>query len=390
VTTVMGKAYQMKSDYDVAIVGAGPAGAMAAMTLAQSGLRTILIEKHELPRKKVCAGGLVKRAASILPEDMDYPVESVCNILEFRVHGTEVSAKTQYDSLAQTVNRSQFDNALVKYAILKGALLKQKCVVKELITQPVHVDLVVESGDTLSASYVVVAEGANARLSESIFGKQPCLVPAIEADVYARSEVLSKYKDKMVFDLDVIEGGYGWVFYKGDHLSVGLGVVNGEKKNLQQSFSEYVLSLGFNQEDKICNKKGALIPVRKREGPYMKGRIMLVGDAAGFADPISAEGLSYALISGRSAAESIIEYFDSPENVSRGYIDKIQINILDELNAAERLVGLVYRFKSIRNLLFRLRGERLANGVAKILSGERRMADITSISKFIKIIFKRK
>ena len=73
-------------DFDVAIIGSGPAGGMAAIQCAKAGLKVALFEKEELPRRKVCAGGLVKRAIDLLPEDLSYPIESVCDIVELQLH----------------------------------------------------------------------------------------------------------------------------------------------------------------------------------------------------------------------------------------------------------------------------------------------------------------
>ena len=103
-------------DFDVVIIGSGPAGGMAAIQCAEAGLKIALFEKESLPRRKVCAGGVVMRAINLLPNDLDYPIESICNNIELRVLDSGKSFQDYRENLVTMVDRANFDYALVKHA----------------------------------------------------------------------------------------------------------------------------------------------------------------------------------------------------------------------------------------------------------------------------------
>ena len=121
-----------------------------------------------------------------------------------------------------------------------------------------------------------------------------------------------------------------------------------------------------------------MIPVKARQGSLVKNRLIVVGDAAGFADPVSAEGISSALQSGKSAGEAIVEAHQKPAEVARLYHTKIQQAVINELQAAQRLQTFFYRFPRLRNFLLRWQGPRMQRGIADVMVGKRSFASITS------------
>ncbi len=377
----------MNTDYHVAIIGSGPAGATAAMTLAEAGIKTLLLEKESLPRRKVCAGGLVKRAAMLLPDDLEYPIESICETFESRVFGTDIRMSAQRKELIRMVDRRKFDHALVKHAVNKGTVLREQSTVTQVMPRTDHV--LIELGEEqLTARYLILAEGAKSRITNRFWGRQPAPYPALEADIYPPKAKLEELQGKAIFDLDAIEMGYGWVFAREDHLSVGLVTYQDKKLDLHGAFHHYLQSYGLLEGCEVKNKKGFIIPVKQRPGPFMKQRMIIVGDAAGFADPISAEGLSYAIGSGKYAAQAIIEGNDNPEQIGKLYQQKIEDPILKELKAAERFINITYRFKKLRNMAMKWQGKRFQRGMAGVIEGRYRFAEITSPLKMVYHLFR--
>ena len=129
------------TDFDVAIIGSGPAGGMAAIQCAKAGLKVALFEKEKLPRRKVCAGGIVKRAIDLLPDDLEYPVESLCNTVVLQLHKPDKSYIEKRESLVTMVSRVDFDYALVKHAHSCGARIFDNTPVTNVGPHENHVEI---------------------------------------------------------------------------------------------------------------------------------------------------------------------------------------------------------------------------------------------------------
>ena len=108
--------------------------------------------------------------------------------------------------------------------------------------------------------------------------------------------------------------------------------------NLNERFGPYLRFLGITSTLRM-ERHGALIPVTTRSGPFALGRIILTGDAAGFVDPVTCEGITFAIQSGQIAARSLIGGNMRAEAVSFAYDNEIAVKILPEINAAKRLAA---------------------------------------------------
>lgn len=369
---------------DVVIVGAGPAGACAAAHLAEAGRSVLIVEKAHLPRRKVCAGGLVRRAYQHLPQGLDFPVQAVCDRLESRVQGSGIHLVEREADLIKMVDRHHFDHALVQHAVCLGAELWQGTSAHAVEHDAQGATLDTSAG-RVQADYVVLAEGANSQIANQIWGHQPRNIPALEIDVYASPDVLAAYQGRAIFDLAAIAEGYGWIFYKGDHLSVGVTSYRQGKVDVRGALQAYLSLNGLDQPDQQRNRRGFVIPVRPRQD-LVRQRVILVGDTAGLADPISAEGLSYAIISGRAAAQAIAQHADHPQRVAARYLELIRAPILDELASARRLALLLYRLPWLRNLLLRRLGPHCQKAMRLVISGQRRFADLASFRRIARYL----
>jgi flavin-dependent dehydrogenase len=125
-------------------------------------------------------------------------------------------------------------------------------------------------------------------------------------------------------------------------------------------------------------RHGSLIPVTARSAPFAVGRILLAGDAAGFVDPVTCEGITFAIQSGQIAARSLIGGNLRAEEVGGAYDAEIAAKILPELTAARRLATLLYDHPTLRAIIVRLYGRRLCEAVTDIMTGDRTYRQIIS------------
>jgi len=374
--------------FDAIIIGAGPAGAMAAIEIAKQGRSVAILEKLILPRRKVCAGGLVKRAVKLIPNEIKYPIEQQCHTIIMKAKQPNMQFVEKQENLLTMVCRSAFDEALIKHAKGLGVQVWDDTNILNITPTQHNISLQSNHGMFLS-QYLVFAEGAVSKLSNQFWKDDRVLLPSLELDIYPSDKQLKKHQSAM-FDFSVIRGGYAWVFPKGDHLSIGLGVMNKTcKPQLQLALNGYLQTLGLADE-KVVNRKGFIIPLSPRSEPLVQGRMLLVGDTAGLADPITAEGLTYAIQSGLGAGKAISQAFNHPQKVADIYLTQTIQPILNELRIARLLAKIVYHPNTmLRNMLFKHYGNRLCAGMAGLISGTRDYASSLEKHPFLKKIIKR-
>lgn len=356
---------------DVAIVGAGPAGSTAARLLAEGGARVALIEKAALPRYKTCGGGVLGRAYRRLPEAARGAVEREFRTiaLNFLDGGPSLSA-TRPEPLVSMTMRPELDHRLALAARDAGAVLVESCPIRRITERADGVTL---ESDTHSfhARFVIGADGIHSIIAKAGgWSDLPHLAPALEWEVTVAPGDFARIQNDARFDFDVIESGYAWVFPKHDHLSVGILSVTPRYRDLQKRLEEYMARLALGEILKI-ERHGWLIPLAPRREPLARGRILLVGDAAGLVDPITAEGISNSLLSGQLAASALLDTRLDPASAARRYLSLLRPAILDELRAARLLARFLYHHPRLRRWAFRRHGQRLADFVADIAMGDR-------------------
>jgi geranylgeranyl reductase family protein len=357
--------------YDVAIVGAGPAGSTAARLLAEGGARVALIDKAALPRYKTCGGGVLGRAYRRLPDIAHCAVEREFRTiaLNFLDGGPTLSA-TRKEPLVHMTMRPELDHRLALAARDAGAELVESCPIR-CITE--HADGVTLESDThhFHARFVIGADGIHSVVAKAGgWSDLPHLAPALEWEVTVAPEDFARIQGDARFDFDVIESGYAWVFPKHDHLSIGILSVTPRYRDLQKRLEEYMSRLALGDIVKI-DRHGWLIPFAPRREPLARGRILLVGDAAGLVDPITAEGISNSLLSGQLAATALLESQFDPNAAADRYLSLLRPAVLNELRAARLLARFLYKHPGLRRWAFRRHGQRLVDFVADIAAGDR-------------------
>ena len=361
----------MPSIYDVVVIGAGPAGSTAATELAQAGLKVLLIDKAKLPRDKVCGGGLVLKAFDLLPKEAQNVVERFCTTvdLHFASSGLTFSVTRPYPIITM-VERKKLDSALIEHACSKGVHFTDKtsCIsIKEADNKGKHVKLLTSFGK-IKAHFVVASDGALGKIGRLLnLPEERILIHALETriEISKVNEALENAR----FDFDACPSGYGWVFPKKDHFSVGiLSHIKGLR--LKQYLRQYLQKLKFSL-DSVNHAKGALIPVSPRRKFAYWNRILFAGDALGWVDPIVAEGISGAIISGKLASKAIIESCLGPEKVQKSYIKGIQKHLFSNFSFSSFLANVVYHHPLFRDLCFKLYGQEISEVLTDIISGKK-------------------
>jgi geranylgeranyl reductase family protein len=363
---------------DVIIVGSGPAGSAAAYTLASNNLKVILLEKTSLPRYKTCGGGLTYRAIKLLPIDIKEIIDKNCNVIQVNDFGAGFyyTVKRDIPIVAMTM-RQDLDYFLLSSAKDAGVNVFENCKVRDLIIHRDKIELMT-SLNRFYTKFVIAADGAASTIAKKAGWKETrSLIPALEYEVYVSEEEYETHSKFPRFDFGVITGGYGWVFPKKEHLSIGVASLIGKKVNLNKTIKNYLDFLKINQSGKV-EKHGSIIPVSPRKDTFAKDGILLTGDAAGLADTLTAEGISYAIQSGQIAAKAIIEEKLNTEAVSRRYNKEISNQILPELRAGKILSSLVYYHPKLRAIILRTYGNKLSEIMADVVMGKRRYSELLS------------
>jgi flavin-dependent dehydrogenase len=159
---------------------------------------------------------------------------------------------------------------------------------------------------------------------------------AIESEVTVPQEKLAEWKSQIRIDLGYIPGGYAWVFPKRDHLSVGVGCQASKARELRPRHQKFLDSLGLGSYT-ITRSSSQLIPTRTRGRLVWQNEALLLGDAAGLADPLTGEGIHNAIKSAQLAAPAIERRLLDGKEGLRDYQEAVDSEIISELRLAHTL-----------------------------------------------------
>lgn len=377
--------------HDIAVIGAGPAGCSAALVLARGGLDVVLIEKATLPRYKTCGGALIGRAYGLLPDSVSKAVEREYKSVElnFLTEGMHFMTTRQEPIILMTM-RADLDHVLATEAQRAGAHLIEGCGLHRISPSRDFVDLQTLKG-TMRVKFVVAADGANSFVArEAGWGESHNLVPALEYEVFVDDPDFVRLSPTARFDFDVIAHGYAWVFPKRAHISMGILSMRRGRVNLQSALERYFQLLEITSVRKV-ERHGYVIPIGPRRGPLAKGRILLTGDAAGLVDPVTAEGITYAIQSGRLAGLTLIECFSKAPEVAQSYQSRLEEAILPDLRAGRFLARLMYDHPRLRRWAFKMHGQALSEVVTDVVMGKRTYAGtLKQPSNYLKLFRSRR
>lgn len=377
----------MSLTYDVIVVGSGPAGSITAWRLARAGVRVAVVEKAALPRYKTCGGGIIGRTRQALPIDVRHVIEQDCHAAQLHVGSKGVSFTTRRSlPIVSMTMRDQFDYALLSAAQAGGAVVYQRCLVEDVVYHGDCVTVSTSRGET-KAKFLVAADGALSRVARKVgMVDGRVLIPALEYEVTIPQERLDRFCGVARFDFGILPHGYAWAFPKRRHLSIGVLSMVQREGELKRAIMQYLDLLGCRDMTQI-ERHGFVIPIRPRKGPLMKHRVLLVGDAAGFADPVTGEGISFAVRSGQLAAQSLVDGNLEENAVQEQYTRSVAESLMPELRAGRLLARLLYDFPRLRSWAFLQQGQRLSEAVTDVMAGTRTYCDLTGLPQaFVRLL----
>lgn len=300
--------------HDVVVVGAGPGGSAAAHFLSASGLDVLLVDRAEFPRDKTCGDGLTPRALrvletmGVLPEvrSQAFPIRAYEVVApNRRTTAAPIAGKHQ----ALVVPRVTLDEIVLRRAIASGATFQAGTNVSRVEPTATGARAVTDDGQTADGRIVLVATGAasGALTRSGILPRQP------KAMLAARAYFEDLPQDvpntfQLRFD-NVPSPGYGWIFPTSARAAnVGVGFFPRKRSGTAvQAFHHFVDGLaplkGAQQAGPV---KGYPIRVDFLRAPTFAQNVLLVGEAAGLVNPLTGEGIDYALESGEIAAAHVV------------------------------------------------------------------------------------
>jgi len=324
----------MSYDCDILIAGAGPAGCAAAYDLALAGRRVLLLDRRTFPRPKACACGLTRKTLAALRYSVEPVIERVCReiVLQPADQTGSLRIHTRAPICAMAV-RERFDAFCLQQTLAAGAIFKKIDSILALreLADHIEVDIATAAGsETLTAPVLIGADGSNGQ-TRRLADPQDSHGEAVSSpahDWYQKGFALEATVSyaalpahlpagiaahDLIFDFAPLPGGYGWLFPKGDHINIGVGVF------APQHSGEANLKLVTRDllSHYIHAKLGIDLPLHDTPitGQHLgmgghtytpRGRVLLTGDAAGLVDPLTGEGIHSAIVSGQAAAAAIL------------------------------------------------------------------------------------
>ncbi len=370
----------MAQEYQTIIIGAGPAGLIAGKHLKNA---LVLDEKKEIGKPVQCGEGISKNALELQGiEPDDSWISCKVHKMERVMPNNKVIGKFHEEFFGYVIDREKFEKCLARDA---KAEIKLNTKVIVLKFENNLWKVIAESGEVFKAKYIIGADGPSSIVKRKVFPENQNkmkFVPAVEYLIKTEKELNDK-TIKIYFDNEKYNHGYAWIFPKSENTAnVGIGSMGNFSKELDE-FLKNVIKKSYGDYEILENRSGA-IPFNISWHKIYKNGAFLVGDAAGLADPIFKGGINQAMMSGKTAAECILE------NSPNSYEAKIKAMSF----ADEKLIEASEIFYGFDNEVLNELGNVFENkelsyiqtfyGALKVLS---RPVFLKNIKKFFRLVF---
>ena len=281
--------------WDVAIVGGGPAGLAAAHAAARRGARTIVLERATHPRYKTCGGGLIGVSLRALPDGFAVPARDAVHRVSFTLDGRRDFTRSSSTPLITMVQRDELDAALCAAAREVGVTVREATAVRSVAQDPDVVRLRLSGDEEVHARVVIGADGSAGITARHVGVTYEQVDLGLEVDVPTPAG--ADWVGRLLIDWGPVPGSYGWVFPKGDLLTVGVIAARGQGEATRAYLASFLQRLRLSDVERV-HDSGHLTRCRAPDSPLRRGRVLVAGDAAGLLEPCTREGISFALRSG--------------------------------------------------------------------------------------------
>jgi len=375
--------------YDVVVVGAGPAGSTAAKCIAEKGFTVLLVDKDKFPRDKACGGGLPTRVLKRFPYVNDL-IDSFSYGSFTHSSSMRYTLKFLRDKpLIANVLRKDFDEGLTKLAVETGAIFFQGKTVTDISIQKENAIIELDGKLKIEAKIILGCDGIRSIVAEKTHlnsKTNDICICVVQEQPMTEKEIEKYFTNKKIVHLFIKTqkiAGYGWIFPKKNHVNIGMGefesAVNKKKErsNIKELYNDFIKML---KEKKILpknftpeNLKGGTLPIFPLQKTYAD-KVMLCGDAAGFVNSITGEGIYYAMASGEIAADVALMALHAG-NTTEQFLSQYQrfwmkdfgkdLKLLGRFNKrwgqdSEKIVRLLQNNKLFAKLLIGVTGGRLS------------------------------
>jgi geranylgeranyl reductase family protein len=262
----------------------------------------LVLERERLPRYKTCGGGLVGLSTALcgLPTaELDGLTRDAVTDVTWTLNGRWARTRRAAEPMFRMILRAEFDAAMLEAAAGVGADIRDGVTVTSLEADTDGVVVSLRTGDPVRARVVIGADGSASRVGAYVG------VTCEQVDIGLEGEFPAQhggFDHRVLLDWGPVPGSYGWLFPKGDIWTVGVIGSRTDGAAVRTYYCEFLDRLGLTEVPPIRDT-GHLTRCRTAESPLRRGSVLVAGDAAGFLEPWSREGISYALRSGRIAGE---------------------------------------------------------------------------------------
>ncbi|MCX9087345.1 MAG: NAD(P)/FAD-dependent oxidoreductase [Candidatus Methanoperedens sp.] len=290
--------------YDAIIVGAGPAGSVTARTVAHAGYDVLILEKNETCRSP-CAGYISKTI------NFDVPDESVLqsDIKQMRTYFPDKSYH-DFSLNGYVVDRPSFDISLLSKAKESGAQVMWNSPLVDISP-----GIVKFRNGNAPGKIIVGADGVFSKTA-SILGLQPQRFAAC-AQYHIKDIEPIAQTCEIFFDSDYAPGGYIWIYPTGENSAkVGLGMIKDKnKKSPRQNLDAFIAGskIANRLSGKITGYIAGALPIGGLREKLVFGNVILAGDSAGMADPVTGAGINNAILAGEVAGKTIIKALENDD-----------------------------------------------------------------------------
>lgn len=326
----------MENEWDIIIVGGGPAGIFAALKAAEKGKSVLLLERKREMGVPVRCGEAVgeKDLSSYVDIDKRWISSEINSFILVLPNGKEVKLKSNIYS-GYIINRDLFEYDMAAQAAEKGAKIKMKANVRELIRKndgtPAGVR-VMEAGimQDYYAKVIIAADGVESRIARQA-GVNTALKPEdIEpcVQVTASNIHLPEPALYLYVGFCYAPGGYAWVFPKANHCAnIGLGI-NGKYSKSSRPAAYYMENFmqRFFPDASIQRYIAGGVPVSTNLKPLTKNNLLIAGDAGRMVNPLNGGGITHAIYSGIQAGKTAADTCEHPGKMA-AYFSLYEKNI---------------------------------------------------------------